>query len=109
MNDKADDIRDYLAGKKSVHISLPNDTHKNLRAALEKNGNISIQQLFTEVATRIIFCDDYMLELLKSIQASTHSKSKTKVLFTDHESLYDILEKESPLSRSSIGSNDSDY
>jgi len=108
MNNHAEDIKEYLSGKKTVHISLPVDTHKNLRIALEQNGNVSMQQLFSEVATRIIFCDEYMLELIKSIQVETPSKSKTRVLFTDHESLYDILEKESPLSRATIGSKDGD-
>jgi|TARA_R110000787_G_scaffold249456_1_gene355047 hypothetical protein len=93
-------LADEIVRKKSVHIDIPKSTHTGLRIALLKNGDLSIQSVFAEVAERIVLGDPGMIELLKELQIKKRDKTIKSLSNTDSDSVFEILERESPFSKS---------
>lgn len=93
------DLVAEIVQKKSVHVDIPKSTHLNLRIELLKRDDLSIQAVFSEVAERIVLGDPYMLDLLEELKQRQRNKKIAKLSDTDTESLFNILERESPLSR----------
>lgn len=92
-------LSDEITQKKSVHIDIPKSTHTNLRIALLKNDDLSMQSVFAEVAERIVLGDPYMMDMLQELNVRRRDKQIHKLSDTDAESLFNILERESPLSQ----------
>ena len=109
-NEAKQEISDYLSNNQSIKLGIPREMLRNLRLILNQRGNISIQRLFKEVATRIILCDENMLKLLDEIQKTSVSKSNVRVLSGDYETLYSLIEQESPIMKGGeIGSDKDDH
>ena len=86
-----------IINNKTVHIELPGEVHKRLRAQLFVN-EISMQQFFKLVSEKIVEGDNYLLQLVEDrVNLITENKIN-KLKEINPKDLYDVIEKISPLS-----------
>lgn len=94
-------MHDNLETFKGIHIKLKKDTHTNLRILLFKK-RLSMQEIFEEFA-RLLHAEDRaalrMLENLiaKKAKERLNKVEKTKMSELDQETIYNLLEDQSPL------------
>lgn len=91
-------LAEQITKKKTVHIEIPRAIHTKMRIVLLENGELPIQAVFREVAERITLEDPYMIRLMKAVQEKRENQRVRTLGETDAESLFNILERESPLS-----------
>ena len=81
--------------KKSIHFTITRETHSHLRIACFKN-RLSLQEIFQEISQRIADGSPDMAKLMKELSQKKKEKIIEKLSETDAESLYNIIEAESP-------------
>jgi len=84
---------------KSVHINLSITTHGEFRAILVKKG-LSMQEVFERLASEIVDDNNYLLKMLDDIAVKKKNKELKKFSKTDTESIFDMIERDSPLGES---------
>lgn len=83
--------------KKSVHINLTKATHAELRILLFQKC-LSMQEVFENLAVKIIEGDEYLNNLLKDLEYNKKMKTPSKkVSATDAESIFEAIEESNPL------------
>lgn len=82
--------------KKSVHINLTLETHTEFKITAFKRG-LSMQEIFEEMARRIIEGDDHMLRVLHELEQNKRNKVMRQLSKTDAESIFRVIEEENPL------------
>lgn len=86
-----------IINNKTVHIELPGEVHKRLRAQLFVN-EISMQQFFKLVSEKIVEGDNYLLSLVEDRVDLIKENKINKLKEINPKDLYDVIEKNSPLS-----------
>ena len=86
-----------IINNKTVHIELPGEVHKRLRAQLFVN-EISMQQFFKLVSEKIVEGDNYLLSLVEDRVNLIKENKINKLKEINPKDLYDVIEKNSPLS-----------
>ena len=86
-----------IINNKTVHIELPGEVHKKLRAQLFVN-EISMQQFFKLVSEKIVEGDNHLLRLVEDRVNLIKENKINKLKDINPKDLYDVIEKNSPLS-----------
>lgn len=86
-----------IINNKTVHIELPGEVHKRLRAQLFVN-EISMQQFFKMLSEKIVEGDNYLLSLVEDRVNLIKENKINKLKEINPKDLYDVIEKNSPLS-----------
>ena len=76
--------------RKSLHISMTKDTHAALRTQLF-GWQLSMQEVFENLAIKIVEGDPYMQRFLGSCQELKRKKQLSKFTATDAESIYEVI------------------
>ena len=83
--------------RKSVHINLTKSTHSEFRVLLFKKG-LSMQEVFEELAVKIVEGDDHLSNILNEIEYNKKVGNATrKISATDTDSIFEAIEEENPL------------
>tara|TARA_B100000131_G_scaffold233249_1_gene225123 strand:- start:229 stop:516 length:288 start_codon:yes stop_codon:yes gene_type:complete len=82
--------------KKSVHIKLSKDTHSKFRIACFESG-LSMQSVLQEFAERIVAEDPDAIDMLEDLVMRGRKKQINSLSDLDASSIYDTIERESPL------------
>ena len=82
--------------KKTIHFTLTREAHAGLRIACFK-AKLSMQEVFEEIAQRIAADSPDMIKFLSELSEAKRYKIIKKLSDTDAESLFNIIEQESPL------------
>tara|TARA_B100000686_G_scaffold313271_1_gene358470 strand:+ start:330 stop:614 length:285 start_codon:yes stop_codon:yes gene_type:complete len=91
----AKDIIDFET-KKSIHFTITRETHSNLRIECFKY-KVSMQDVFEELSQRISAGNPEMILFLKDLSRQKRDKAIKKLSETDAESLFNVIEEESPI------------
>lgn len=86
-----------IINNKTVHIELPGEVHKRLRAQLFVN-EISMQQFFKLISEKIVDNDQYILQLVEDRVDLIKENKLDKLREINPKDLYNVIEKNSPLS-----------
>ncbi len=89
------EIYDFQA-KKSIHIKLSKDTHSKFRIACFQSG-LSMQSVLQEFAERIVAQDPDAIDMIEDLVMRGRKKEINLLSDLDASSIYDTIEKESPL------------
>jgi len=84
-----------ILSNKTVHIELPGNIHKKLRALLFLN-EISMQKFFTLMAESYINSDPYIQKLVDDRVDEIKENKLDKLRNIDKKDLYNAIEKNSP-------------
>lgn len=84
--------------KKCVHTQLLTDTHSYLRIELFKR-KLSLQEAFEEFAQLVASQDARVIRVLDDLQQKKRDKLIYKLSRTDAESLYEVINEMSPLTK----------
>ena len=82
--------------RRAVHVKLLPDTHAAFRMLCIKRG-ISMQEFIEEMAQRAINDDPSITQMINELVTSKRQRYYKKLSKTDAESLFDIIELESPI------------
>tara|TARA_Y100000034_G_scaffold133153_1_gene197894 strand:- start:380 stop:658 length:279 start_codon:yes stop_codon:yes gene_type:complete len=82
--------------KKSLHINLTSDTHAALKICAFKH-KLSMQEIFEELACRIVEDDSYMQKTLAVLESRKRRRATEKLIKTDAESIFRVIEAENPM------------
>ena len=83
--------------KKTVHFNMTRETHSRLRVECFQK-RVSMQEVFEEVSQRIADQTPDMMNLLDHISERKKDSTIKRLSASDAESLYNIIEEESPIS-----------
>ena len=83
--------------KKSIHFTTTRETHSGLRIMCFQK-RLTMQEVFEELAQRIISESSDMMNLMEDLSERKRLGLIKKLSDTDAESLFNIIEKENPLS-----------
>ena len=83
--------------KKTIHFNITRETHSKIRIACFKN-RLSMQEVYEEISQRIGAESTEMMSLLEDLANRKRERIIKKLSESDAESLYNIIEKENPLS-----------
>lgn len=86
-----------IINNKTVHIELPGEVHKRLRAQLFVN-EISMQQFFKLISEKVVDNDQYILQLVEDRVDLIKENKLDKLREINPKDLYNVIEKNSPLS-----------
>ena len=86
-----------IINNKTVHIELPGEVHKRLRAQLFVN-EISMQQFFKLMSEKVVENDQYILQLIEDRVDLIKENKLNKLKEINPKDLYNVIEKNSPLS-----------
>lgn len=86
-----------IINNKTVHIELPGEVHKRLRAQLFVN-EISMQQFFKLMSEKVVDNDQYILQLIEDRVDLIKENKLNKLREINPKDLYNVIEKNSPLS-----------
>jgi hypothetical protein len=86
-----------IINNKTVHIELPGEVHKRLRAQLFVN-EISMQQFFKLMSEKVVDNDQYILQLIEDRVDLIKENKLNKLKEINPKDLYNVIEKNSPLS-----------
>lgn len=86
-----------IINNKTVHIELPGEVHKRLRAQLFVN-EISMQQFFKLISEKVVDNDQYILQLVEDRVDLIKENKLNKLREINPKDLYNVIEKNSPLS-----------
>lgn len=81
---------------KSVHINLSLATHGEFRAVLVRRG-LSMQEVFERLAGEVVEDNPHLLKILDDIAVQKKNKELKKFTSKDADSIFDLIEKQSPL------------
>jgi hypothetical protein len=89
-------LRD-LGGRKTIHVGVNASSHAGFRIQCFKYG-LSMQEVFEEFVVRIANEEAEALEFLAELKSDKKLKTVKKLKNIDVESIYDMINAESPLS-----------
>ena len=81
----------HSAAKKSVHINLLKATHSGLRALAFKKS-LSMQEVIEGLISELVNGDPSLVKIIDRIAEEKYRKDIRKVIGTDAESVYELLE-----------------
>ena len=84
-----------IVNNKTVHVELPGQVHKKLRALLFLN-ELSMQKFFTLMAERYVLNDNYLHDLVDKRVNEIKENNLNKLRNIDEKDLYDAIEENSP-------------
>ena len=84
-------VRDTFVTKKSVHINLLKETHSELRVLAFKK-QLSMQSIIEGLVSRLVNGDPDLIKIINKIAEDKNNADLRKVIGTDAESVYDLLE-----------------
>ena len=84
-----------IVNNKTVHIELPGQIHKKLRALLFLN-ELSMQKFFTLMAEKYVLNDNYLHDLVDKRVDEIKKDSLNKLRNIDEKDLYNAIEENSP-------------
>lgn len=82
--------------RRAVHVKLLPDTHSAFRMLCIKRG-ISMQEFIEEMAQRAINSDPSIERIINDMVTAKKERYYKKLSATDAESIFDVIEMESPL------------
>tara|TARA_Y100000310_G_C20297657_1_gene630205 strand:- start:48 stop:338 length:291 start_codon:yes stop_codon:yes gene_type:complete len=82
--------------KKTIHFNITRETHSKIRIECFKN-RLSMQEVYEELSQRIASGSPEMASLLEDLSQKKRDKIVKKLSETDADSLFNIIERESPL------------
>jgi hypothetical protein len=85
-----------IKSKKSIHISLNPDTHKDFRLRCVER-DLSMQEVFEEFASRVGQESNDVIRILDQLVRDKQVKSVKKYTKTDVDAIFNMLEDEDPL------------
>ena len=85
-----------IINNKTVHIELPGQIHKKLRALLFLN-ELSMQKFFTLMAEQYTLNDSYIHKLVNERVDEIKEEKLNKLRNIEKKDLYDAIEKNSPI------------
>tara|TARA_Y100000310_G_scaffold203479_1_gene203726 strand:- start:11498 stop:11788 length:291 start_codon:yes stop_codon:yes gene_type:complete len=83
--------------KKTIHFNITRETHSKIRISCFKN-RLSMQEVYEELSQRIAAESPEMISMLEDLSQRKRDKIVKKLSETDAESLFNIIERENPLS-----------
>ena len=83
--------------KKTIHFNITREAHSKIRISCFKN-RLSMQEVYEEISQRIAAESPEMISLLEDLSQRKRDKIVKKLSETDAESLFNIIERENPLS-----------
>jgi hypothetical protein len=86
-----------LDGRKTIHVGVNASSHAGFRIQCFKHG-LSMQEVFEEFVVRIANEEAEALEFLTELKSDKKLKTVKKLKNIDIESIYDMINAESPLS-----------
>ena len=96
------DLRTEKFNKKSVHFNLTKDSHTALKMACAARG-LSMQEVIEAFAKRIEIEDNAILKFLDQVLENKKHKTHQKFSKSDINSIFDMLEEDDPLNKSTEG------
>ncbi len=98
--------------RRSVHIAILSQTHKDLRKALVER-ELSMQEMFQRFSELVVSADKRIIKLLDELERDKRSGNLTKraSLKVDNRSagqIYDIIAKESTIESLTLEDEDED-
>ena len=84
-----------IVNNKTVHVELPGQVHKKLRALLFLN-ELSMQKFFTLMAEKYVLNDNYLHDLVDKRVDEIKKDSLNKLRNIDEKDLYNAIEENSP-------------
>lgn len=84
-------MSDSFVTRKSVHINLMKDTHAELRV-LAFRKKLSMQSIIEGLVSRLVNGDPSLTKIVDRLADEKGKSDLRKVIGTDAESVYDILE-----------------
>jgi hypothetical protein len=84
-----------LAGRKTVHVGVNASSHAGFRIQCFKHG-LSMQEVFEEFVVRIANEEAESIEFLAELKSDKKLKTVKKLKNIDVESIYDMINAESP-------------
>lgn len=84
-----------IVNNKTVHIELPGQIHKKLRALLFLN-ELSMQKFFTLMAEKYVLSDNYLHDLVDKRVDEIKENNLNKLRNIDEKDLYNAIEENSP-------------
>tara|TARA_Y100000034_G_C6546627_1_gene236022 strand:- start:233 stop:514 length:282 start_codon:yes stop_codon:yes gene_type:complete len=84
--------------KKSLHINLTKETHAEIKVCAFRH-DLSMQEIFEELARQIVEGDRHMLKMLEEIQLRKRMRETRKFSQTDAESIFKVIEDDNPLDK----------
>ena len=84
-----------IVNNKTVHIELPGQVHKKLRALLFLN-ELSMQKFFTLMAEKYVLNDNYLHDLVDKRVNEIKENNLNKLRNINEKDLYDVIEENSP-------------
>ena len=85
-----------IDSRRGTAVKLLPDTHTLFRMMLIKR-NLSMQEVIQALAQRCVLEEPYMVRLLDDLCVKKRERVYEKMSSTDAASIYEILERESPL------------
>ena len=82
--------------RKSVHINLTCDTHSAFKIFAFQNS-LSMQEIFEELAIRMVEGDSKLLRLIDDIKDKKRDKEISRISKTDADTIYDVISDLDPL------------
>ena len=84
-----------IVNNKTVHIELPGQIHKKLRALLFLN-ELSMQKFFPLMAEKYVLSDNYLHDLVDKRVDEIKENNLNKLRNINEKDLYDAIEENSP-------------
>jgi hypothetical protein len=78
--------------KKSVHFNLLTETHAEFRV-LAFRKKLSMQEIVEGLISRLVNGDPALVKIVEKISSEKGDKELRKVVGTDAESVFDVIEK----------------
>jgi hypothetical protein len=85
-----------LVKKKSVHFNLLTETHAEFRV-LAFRKKLSMQEIVEGLISKLANGDPVLVKIIDQIAKDKYNKELRKVIGTDAESIFDVIEKQDPL------------
>lgn len=82
--------------RRAVHFKILPDTHAAFRVLCVRRG-LSMQEIFEEFAQRVVISDPAATKIIDDLVIAKKENYYKKLSTTDAESIYTMLEDDSPL------------
>ena len=84
--------------KKTIHFNITREAHSQIRINCFRH-RLSMQELFEEIGQRIASESPDILKIMKDLSIRKKEKIIKKLTKDDVESVFDIIQNESPLDK----------
>jgi len=85
-----------LVKKKSVHFNLLTETHAEFRVIAFRK-KLSMQEIAEGLISRLANGDPTLIKIIDQIAKDKYNKELRKVIGTDAESIFEVIEDQDPL------------